>query len=262
MTTVHTMLAFTAAPRLRGISVMKTILLALLAAATLSTGCAGKPDELTAPEMLVAPYDQAAGKKLWAIAPLRNESGVSTVDTFAISDALVARSAEVRGIACLPLNRTIAAMRAMGINAVRSPAEARSLARMLGADAVVVGSITAYDPYDPPKIGLTLGLYPAGGTGSALDSRTLAASGSDPNVKKFVDQPSAVASEYLDAANHEVLINLRRYATGRHQDQSALGWKRYTASMELYTDFAAYWSLYRLLQEEQLRIGLQNTARK
>jgi hypothetical protein len=256
------MLALTAAPRLRGILVMKTMLLTLLAAATLSTGCAGKPDELTAPEMLVAPYNQTAGKQLWAVAPLRNESGVSTVDTFAISDALVARSAEVRGIACLPLNRTIAAMRAMGISSVRSPAEARALARTLGADAIVVGSVTAYDPYDPPKIGLTLGLYPAGGTGSTIDTRTLTASGTDAATTKFADQPSSVASEYLDAANHEVLINLRRYATGRHQDQSALGWKRYTASMELYTDFAAYWSLYRLLQQEQLRIGLQNTARK
>lgn len=265
MKTVQLMLQSRAASALRLCRAMKLLpcafTLAFLLSGLLSAGCSGKKDELSAPEVLVSPYDNLQGDSLWAVAPLRNESAVSTVDVLAVSDTLVARAAEIRGVACLPMNRTLAAMRALGMSAVRSPADARTLARALGVDAIIVGAITAYDPYDPPKIGLTIGLYPAGPAAATVNPRALAASPRDATPPPaMLDQPIAVASEYLDAQNDEVLRNLRRYATGRTATPSPLGWKKYTASMDLYTDFAAYWSLYRLLQKEQLRVGRQATA--
>jgi hypothetical protein len=50
-------------------------------------------------------------------------------------------------------------MRALEFPAVRTPIEAQQLARAMGVDGIVAGTITAYDPYDPPVFGLSLALY-------------------------------------------------------------------------------------------------------
>lgn len=254
MTTVQTM--FPAGPfRAR-------LVLALCALGTLA-GCDGtvKHAQLVPPEVLVAPYDTSNGDALWAVAPLGNESGVSIADPNILADALVAKIDETRGIACLPLNRTLAAMRARRMTAIRTPADARLLAATLGVDAIVVGNITAYDPYNPPKIGLSLALFsrdrkPA----EAFDPMRLRSSYSDSDYRvtnsQYADKPVAVVSEHLDAINHEVQMDLRRYATGRCDADSALGWKNYLANMDLYSEFTAYFAVSRLLEQERLRVGL------
>lgn len=267
MTTTGFMLkALTRAP----LRVLSTGTLVACASLALVAGCSSKP-ELTAPETTVSPYGATGpNRPVFAIAPLRNESGVSVVDTLRISDALAARCAEVHDLSCLPVNRTLAAMRALGMPEVRSPEDARRLAMAVGADAIIVGSITAYDPYDPPKLGLTLGLYAR--EGSSITRRPSAAT--DPKSIQlqpdetrwtggaFANQPLSVISEMLDAANHEVLMNVQRYAEGRHDSASALGWKRYVKSMDLYTDFAAYWSVYRLMNQERLRLAREPAPQK
>lgn len=211
------------------------------------------------PQMLVAPYDVSSGEVLWAVAPIGNESGVSAVDVDGVADALVARINEVRGLACLPLNRTFAAMRARGLRAIRTPGEARQLAAALGVDALVVGNVTAYDPYDPPKLGLSLALYSRErGQVEGIDPVRLRSSYTDYGQisrSQFADRPAAVVSEHLDGANHEVQMELRRYAQGRHDADSARGWRGHLASMDLYTEFAAYLAVSRLLDQERLRLG-------
>ncbi len=226
-------------------------------------GCATK-QELVAPEVTVSPYGSLAQTPVLAIVPLRNESGVSFADTLRVSDALANRASEIRGLACLPVNRTLAAMRALRMNDVRSPEEARRLAAAVGADAVVVGSLTAYDPYDPPKLGLTLGLYARDGsflngvTRKPMDVKELQ---TQPDESRWVqatansNNPLSVISEHYDAANHEILISVRRYSEGRHRETSALGWERYVKSMDLYVEFAAYRAMDRLMQEERLRLA-------
>ncbi len=235
---------------------MKHLALGAVVASAFFASCASKP-ELVAPEVLVSPYGPSASTVIWAVAPLANESGTSVVDPLMVTDALVARASEVRGVTTVPLNRTLTAMRALKMAGVRSPADARRLADALGVDGIIVGSITAYDPYDPPKIGLMIGLYSHSRTSqmrNPIDPKALQAAGSDRMIVQNGDEPSSMVSEHLDAQNHEVLMNLRRYAEGRHNPRSALGWRAYTASMELYAEFAAHWSVTRLLQEEQLRV--------
>jgi hypothetical protein len=154
-------------------------------------------------------------------------------------------------------------MRALNMNGIRSPADARRLGEALSVDAVLVGAVTAYDPYDPPTIGLTLALYsrqPAQAVSESgwSDPRAMRGAPTErdlPPVSSFDEEPLAVVVEHLPGANQSVQMNVRRYAEGRHEQGSALGWRRYLASMDLYTDFAADWAVRRLLQEERLRLA-------
>jgi len=221
-------------------------------------------DALVPPEVLVAPYDLSRGDVLWAVAPLGNESGYASADAEMVADALVAKIDEARGIACLPLNRTIAAMRSKNMRAVRTPGDARQLAMALGVDAVVVGNITNYDPYDPPKLGLALALYSRDReSGEPVDPMKLKSSFTDYGQitrSQHADRPAAVVSEHLDGANHEVQMELRRYVSGRHDSESALGWRGSLASMGLYTEFAAFVAVSRILEQERLRLGLPGST--
>ena len=250
MTTAPIMLA-------RGRSLSGVALLSLLALC----GCDSAPKDrpLAPPNVLVAPYDTSRGEVLWAVAPLRNESGTTQVDPLAMTDKVILAVEEVRGIRCLPLNRVIEAMRALEIPIVRSPEDARRLSAALGADGVIVGSVTAYDPYNPPKVGLALALFSRSvspGSDRPLDTRALSSSPTDPTSSGSWSgsRPDTVVSELLDGANHQVLMDVRAYAQGRHDDRSALGWEVYLASMDRYSQFAAHRAVDRLIQSEWLRL--------
>lgn len=242
-----------------------TSLTLLLALALALPACAPRErSPLSPPDVLVAPYG-APDDVLWAVAPLTNESGVSSVDTGVVADALVHAIDEVRGLSCLPLNRTLAAMRARNIRSVSSPAEARALAQALGADGLIVGTVTAYDPYDPPKLGLKLALFaraPGARSAEADPLRLqLAYTESDRALAaRYASAPVASVSRHLDAQSHDTLFELRRFATGRHDPDAALGWRSYTASMDLYTRFAAYAAVSRLIEQERLRVARPATA--
>lgn len=239
-------------------------LVGLMTAAVVWCGCAAgcatsTKDALVAPQQTLAPYE-TNGDVLWAVVPLRNESGTSQVDVGAISDQIVAAAEEVRGVRALPLNRTLEAMRAQRMAAVRTPGDARQLANAMGVDGIIVGSITAYDPYTP-TLGLSLALFarpgsPVDRSMKRLDPKALQASATDTTPTSgsiYTDQPMATASELLDAKNNGVLMELKSYAEGRGDPNSALGWRRYTASMPLYAEFAAHKAVGALIQSEWIR---------
>jgi hypothetical protein len=242
-----------------GKDAMKHALIVIGLVCAALVGCAEK-DALTAPRTLVAPYDTSRGEVLWAVAPLRNESGTADADPLAISDKIVAAVEEVQGVRAIPLNRVLQAMQALEMQTLRTPADARRLAQALGVDALLVGAITAYDPYTP-TIGLSLALYPrtaeAASANSQLNPRALSARATEPGAlpaSRYEDAPVAVISEHLDGKNHQVLMDVRAYAEGRMDGPSAIGWRRYTSSMDLYTQFAAYHTVDRLMKDEWLRL--------
>jgi hypothetical protein len=237
-----------------------------LLSSTMMGGCAmnKKRDKMDPPGVLVSPYDTTSGDVLWAIIPPLNESGTSVVDELAVGDAIVAAAQGVRGVRCLTLNRTIGAMRELGLSrGIQSSSDANKLAEMLGVDAVLACTITAYDPYNPPVLGLALALYSKPGalssvSQSRLDSRSLTMAFSDFGSfdgLQFAGEPVSVVSEYLDSRNHAVMMATRNYAIGRSDQNSALGWRIYLASMSLYTQFAAHHSVGRLIDEEWLRLS-------
>jgi len=255
--------AMTSAQTMQALLV-RTLVAALLAAAmTPGFGCSSKQGRLTAPQVHTAPYDTSRGDVLWAVAPLRNESGTTLVDEMAISDEIVAAAAQIKGVRCLPLNRTILAMRALEMESVDTPEDLKTLAMEMGVDGILVGSVTAYDPYNPPTLGLSLALYARAGhletKGSeSLDTRQLVYQPTDYQYfasSNFDDAPASVVSEVLDARGHDVQMRIQSFATGRTEEVSALGWKRYMASMVLYTKFAAWHSVGRLVDHERLRLA-------
>ena len=78
----------------------------------------------------------------------------------------------------------------------------------------------------------------------------------DPRVQtQFLDRPIATLSEHFDGANHEVQLAIQRYASGRHEPASALGWRGMLASMDLYVEFAANEAVSRLLEQERIRLA-------
>lgn len=260
MTTAQSMLVHTA---LRPARCLLFVL--FIAAAALAAGCA-QGEKLVPPRTHTAPYNAAGGDVLWAVVPLRNESGAGIADAYDVSDKVVAAAAQVRGVRVLPLNRTIAVMRAMNLTALQTPADAKRLAAELGVDGLILGSVTAWDPYNPPKLGLALALYSRGGAMDAaapapaapLDTRTLRYQPTDYRYfprSSFDNAPASVVSEYFDGKNHQVLMDVRAYAEGRHDPATALGWRRYLASMDLFTEFAASHTVGRLLEHEWLRLA-------
>jgi len=251
---------------------------ALLAAFSLITliainGCAmTKPrDQMFPPQVIVSPYDTSEGDVLWAVIPPLNESGTSLASDLTIGDSIVAAAQGIRGVRCLPLNRSIAAVRSLGLTrGIQSTGDAQRVAEFLGVDAVLAGSITAYDPYDPPVLGLALALYARPGamenaSQAKIDTRALSMSFTDFGTfdgRSFAGEPVSVVSEHLDARDHGVLMAVRRYAEGRSNLQSALSWRVYTASMDLYTQFVAHHTVGRLIDEEWLRLAREKRNRR
>ncbi|MBL8874358.1 MAG: hypothetical protein JNM86_01015 [Phycisphaerae bacterium] len=239
-----------------------TACVCMLLIGLVQAGCQSKP-ELDAPRFTVSPYDQSHGELLWAVAPLRNESATTTVDPLVMSDKIVEAIEQVRGVRAMPMNRTLETMRALRMPMVRTPADANKLAEALGVDALVVGAITAYDPYDP-RLGLALTVVPrtTAMNGMArvetgkLDARAVQSSPTEVTQGAgILGEPTSSASLLFDGKNQAVQMDVRNYAEGRAERVSAAGWRRYLRSVDLFSEFAAYRTVDQLVQAETLRLA-------
>lgn len=245
--------------------VLFALLLGAVAIGTL-TGCQSRTrDRFAAPTAIVAPYDTTERDVVWAVLPPRNESGTTVVRADIVGDELVAAVQQIRGVRCLPLNRSLEVAQSLGLeDGPQNASDAVRLAEALGVDGVIAASITAYDPYDPPIMGLALALYAKPGAMVERTSRTdldafqLSMAFTDFgrfDGVRFGGDPVTTVSEHLDARDHAVLMTVKSYAEGRSDPTSALGWRVYLASMGLYTRFAAYHAVGRLIDEEWLRLA-------
>ena len=235
----------------------------VMALVVVCVGACGPRRPLVAPRVTVAPYSTLDGETLWAVAPLRNESGTTAVDPLRVADALAEAASEVRGVRCLPVNRTLDAMEALGMyQGVRTPEEAKQLAAALGADAIVVGSVIAYDPYNPPKLGLALALYPVHRhAATSVDPRRLSSAPTDytNTTARFGPNPGASVELIADARDHTTLLRLEDYARGRTDAESdPAGWRTHLLSMDLYTDYAAWEAVRALIDAEWIRLAREN----
>jgi hypothetical protein len=230
----------------------------MLAALTLLLGGCGlfRPEPV---EPLVSPYPTP---RVWAVPPLRNQSGTPRVDGAVLADHFAHRLANARNIEVLPVNRVLAAMEALHLAEITSPGDAMRLLSTLGADGLVVGVVTAYDPYDPPKMGLALELYvnPRSEAVESLDPRLLTraatAGAVGPAGPVRLRQPVNAVSAFFDAADPVLREKIQRYGYDRSptdDDQDA--WRRYRISMDLFSEFVSYVMSWRLLQAEHQRLS-------
>ncbi len=223
-------------------------------------GC-GKPRPAVLPApRLLSPYGE---RQVWAVAPLRNESGSLQADGVKMADRIAQQLERVDGIDVLPVSRVLAALQSMGLDGgVSSPSDAMRLRQVLGVEGLVVGSLSAFDPYDPPKIGLSLELYSAPHRPEPTFSiRELSRAGVEdaarPPDRVATGQPVSVVSLHFDAADPETNSLLRQYAVGRGRETAAYGLtdeRLYRISMDLYTEFVSYAASSRLLRAEKVRV--------
>lgn len=95
-----------------------------------------------------------------AVAPFFNHSNEPTVDGRQFALAYFAELQKTPGFQVVPLGVVEEAMLDHRID-LNGPGEARRLAQLLGVDAVVVGAVTDYSPYYPPRCGLRVEWYAA-----------------------------------------------------------------------------------------------------
>lgn len=235
--------------------VMRVLLLAVVLCAVV--GC----EKPMVEQRIEAPY---AERQVWAVAPLRNESGSRHANGVQLADELTRAFEQVVGIDALPLNRVLEAMDALRLTGIESREDAIHLREALGVDALVVGSVTHYDAYDPPKLGLSLDLYtwPTDSRGRQLDIRGLswAPTADKAGIRRDTlyrpDQPVTTVSGYFDASGIGTKQLLDEYAYGRGSTPNALHERRmYTINMNLFQEFAGHEMGSQLIWAEWRRLA-------
>jgi len=128
----------------------------LICLAPLAAGCQLFPDISHQP-VVHNPFPQLSRI---AVAPFFNHSDEKTVDGRQFALAYFGELQAVPGFEVVPLSVVEEAMLQHQIM-LSAPGEARRLAEILGADAVVIGAVTDYSPYYPPRCGLRVEWYAA-----------------------------------------------------------------------------------------------------
>ncbi len=211
---------------------------------------------------LSSPYPKT---RVVAIAPFLNQSGSSDVDPLAVSDLFFSELQMVRGFQVLPVNRSLQAMAALNLSAMTGPGDVLQLAEFLGADLIFVGAVTAYNPYDPPELGLAVQLYARPGQGldddpsARLDVLALERSGRpfpvDPSASD-PQRPRAQVNEVYNAGHRITQKQVREFADIREGGSSPLGWRLYTKSIQHFVRFCCHRAIRQVLDAEQGRVWM------
>ncbi len=122
-----------------------------------SSGCALIIPDVSHEPVIHNPFPQLSRV---AVAPFFNQSDEKTVDGRKFALAYFAELQATPGFEVVPLGVVEEAIIENRVD-LSHPGEARRLANILGVDAVVIGSVTDYSPYYPPRCGLRVEWYAA-----------------------------------------------------------------------------------------------------
>jgi len=138
---------------------MRGILFILLFCSTTVgfTGCSMVLPEVAHQPVIRNPFPQLSRI---AVAPFFNHSDEATVDGRQFALAYFAELQATPGFEVVPLGVVEEAIITHRID-LNGPGEARRLAKLLGVEAVVVGAVTDFSPYYPPRCGLRVEWYTA-----------------------------------------------------------------------------------------------------
>jgi len=146
-------------PMFRGSPLYESLFRAMLAVVGLLavSGCSMIVPDVSHQPVIHNPFPQLSRV---AVAPFFNQSDESTVDGREFALAYFAELQAVPGFEVVPLGVVEEAIIANEID-LSSAGAARQLAQVLGVDAVVIGAVTDYQPYYPPRCGLRVEWYSA-----------------------------------------------------------------------------------------------------
>jgi len=179
-------------------------------------------------------------RQTWAVAPAVNLSGRKGVDALLQADIVHQQLQQVSGLTVIPVNRVAEVYNALKIEQVQSEEQAALVCDLLNCDALVVPAVTAYDPYEPPKMGAVLNVFFRGGykRPAGVDPRLLvrrAAPTTSPAVpprRTFVQ-----VTGMFDAANGSTRAEALRYLEGRADPASPYGDRIIFVEMDRYCGF-------------------------
>jgi len=221
--------------------------------------------------VIYTPYNQT---HTLAIAPAINLSGSRDFDPLVVSDTIYAELQQVPNVMALPLNKTLMAMQHLGIHSIEDVKTAQALAKYLGADGLIIPAVTAYDPYNPPTMGMILQLYtppePAA-TAVPVAAAKPATIRSNPDTVIFAtevptlpvrvanplpaQQPAVQVAAVFQSTNQSVLKELQAYAGGRTEYDSALADQKFVMSSDSYMRFVSHAMIRRLMDAERERLS-------
>ncbi|MFH5802937.1 hypothetical protein [Alienimonas sp. DA493] len=93
-----------------------------------------------------------------AVAPFLNLSAERSADGRRFALAYATELQQVPGFEVIPVGVVEVAMTTSGLDP-SNPTEAIALAKLVGADSIVLGAVTDYSPYYPPRVGLKTAWY-------------------------------------------------------------------------------------------------------
>jgi len=197
-------------------------------------------------------------KAVWAVAPAINLSGQEPVDALLQADLVYSQLQQVHGLTIIPVNRVVEVFVSLRIEKIQTPEQAALVCDLLGADAIVVPTVTMFDPYNPPKFGASLQLLAKPGSfvrAQNIDPRELVRAASPgPNDQVVIDTADFIQSVGMfDASNGTVRQMVMEYADGRNNPTGPMGATEYFQSMDRYCSFVYYTLIDDLLRSPKLR---------
>ncbi|HQY88646.1 MAG TPA: hypothetical protein PK402_08305 [Tepidisphaeraceae bacterium] len=212
----------------------------ILTSAISTTGCSLFAPKDHTPTRELTQYAPENGPRVVAVAPAINISGERGVDALIQADLVFQQIGQVEGWTAVPVNRVAEVYAGLGIRQVQNEADANLVCDKLGVDALIVPTITLYNPYDPPKLGASLALFVRNSYGpnkTELNVHQLSreATGSVESLPRNADFIQAAG--VFDASVGSVQSAIGRYASGRIDSQGPLQEREITLSMSQYSGF-------------------------
>jgi hypothetical protein len=236
-----------------GMNMMRSILATTLFA-ILTAGCSSEP-KYGQERQIALPGTK---RQVWAVAPAVNLSG-QRVDSLLHADLAYKQLQQVDGITVIPVNRVAEVYAGLQIDRISSQEQAELVCEMLGADGLLIPTVTLYDPYDPPKLGASLQLFgkpAARRTKKNVNPRDLArraAPAEDEALPASAPQQFLQVVGMFDAANGSVRKAVLDYAKGRNDPVGPYGADEYFVSMDRYSGFVYHALIAELMNHPRLR---------
>jgi hypothetical protein len=191
-----------------------------------------------------------------------NASNVDYVDEPLIERFTQIFHSEIQQFPGLRAVPPLAAYNVMRVKEFRLPVDAKKIAAELDADALLVGLITDYYPYENPRMGVDLILFPVNDSpATAFDVATLQQSGLPLRTWDDVDMNLRV-HRVIDANYDDTRRQIAAYASLRTTDGCPDGTDHYLMVMPKFMAFVSNRMIRTLIAEANDRLEQANAARE